>query len=75
MADQIAWLCEDGSVTPSYITVSDGHLTWTTDSLKALRLARRADAEMIAEIVDDCWRVVEHMWCDPPAAKGTEGGD
>jgi hypothetical protein len=66
MADETGWLCEDGSVTPSYITVVDGHLVWTTDSLKALRLARRADAEMIAEIVDDCWRVAEHMWPSSP---------
>ena len=65
MADERAWLCENGEVSPSYITVEYGCLTWTKDPLKALRLARRADAEMIAEICDDVWRVAEHMWCEP----------
>ena len=45
MADERAWLCENGEVLPSYITVEHGMLTWTKDPLKALRLARRADAE------------------------------
>lgn len=44
-----------------YITV-DQLLTWTTDSLKALRLARQKDAEMLCEIIEDAEKVAEHQW-------------
>jgi len=69
--DETGWLLENGEVTPKYIGVIDGALRWTDDSLKALRLARRADAEALAEIVDDCWRITEHMWCASAAAERT----
>lgn len=59
------WLLEkmrEGSVW--YVTV-DQLLTWTADPNKALRLARREDAEMLSEIVDDCERIAEHEWTTP----------
>jgi hypothetical protein len=61
-APERGWLLEkmhEGGIW--YITV-DQVLTWTTDPLKALRLARREDANMLAEIVDDCEKVSEHQW-------------
>jgi len=70
--DELAWLCENGEVQPSYITVENGMLVWTKDHLKALRLSRRDDAEMIAEICEDVWRVVEHMWPAPPSSSSGE---
>lgn len=58
------WLLER-RLTPSgqeYLTIEDGGFEWTTDNQKALRLARRADADLLSEIVDDCERVAEHQW-------------
>jgi hypothetical protein len=72
MKDEVGWLLENGEVTPQYIGVIDGALRWTDDNLKALRLARRADAEALAEIVDDCWRIVEHTWPVPPSKATTK---
>ena len=66
MSDETGWLLE-GEVKDGqqlYIGVVNGFLNWTPDPNKALRLCRRADAEALCEIVEDCWRVVEHMWCD-----------
>lgn len=52
-----------------YIGVTDsGMLGWTDDNLKALRLARREDADKLAEICDDVEKVEEHQWCGPLAA-------
>ena len=56
------WLLEkmyEGSIW--YVTI-DQLLTWTTDPNKALRLARREDADMLATVVDDCEKVSEHQW-------------
>lgn len=71
--DETGWLMENGEVISKYIGVIDGALRWTDDNLKALRLARRADAEALCEIVDDCWQIVEHMWCGPRLLDKTSG--
>jgi len=54
-----------------YIGVDSGFLNWTPDNLKALRLARREDADALAEIVDDCERIEEHQWTGPKSSKPT----
>ena len=36
----------------------------------AMRLARREDADALAEMVDDCWKVAEHMWPESIAPQG-----
>jgi hypothetical protein len=64
--DEKAWLLErEANGTIEYIGVINGMFGWTPDSLKALRLTRRADADALCEIIEDCWRVAEHMWCAP----------
>lgn len=61
---QTAWLCERGGDGPTrYVCVDpSGFFDWTEDVNKALRLCRREDADAVAAIVDDCWRVAEHRW-------------
>lgn len=59
-----AWLLERNTTPegPEYLTVASGGFSWTTDNLKALRLARREDADLLAEIMDDCQHIREHQW-------------
>lgn len=67
-ADATAWLIEFSekvSRTPAYYGHTGEGLGETTDSLKAVRFARREDAQAI--INDIGWneaRPVEHMWAD-----------
>lgn len=66
--DELGWCLEkDATDGPMYLTISNGLLGWSkpNENLKALRFARRADAEMICEIVEDADRIAEHMWCAP----------
>jgi hypothetical protein len=57
------WVLEKGSTgAPFYMAVIDGLLDWTQDHMKALRLARRADGDALAEIIDDAERVCFHEW-------------
>lgn len=64
--DETGWLLErEANGQIEYIGVIDGMLNWTPDSLKALRLCRREDADALCEIVDDCWRVADHRWVQP----------
>lgn len=71
MTDEIGWLCELPSTAfgPSWWCAPEHE--WTKDASKALRFARKQDAEnYIAEIGE--WTDViatEHMW----AAKRTDG--
>jgi hypothetical protein len=70
MADEVGWLIEH-LTEPIWWTgwpgsVSDSDF-WTNDSLKAVRFARREDAETIAHFdFDGECRVTEHMWADTP---------
>jgi len=61
---ETGWLLERNITPegPEYLTVDVGRFGWTTDNLKALRLARREDADALAEIIDDCQHVREHQW-------------
>lgn len=50
--------------TIHYMSVSNaGTFEWTTDNLKALRLARREDGDALARIIEDADAVEEHGWC------------
>lgn len=65
---EVAWLLERGGNDGKpieYISANLGVFEWTTDSLKALRLSRRADGDALASVIEDAERVVEHMWCKP----------
>lgn len=63
---ETGWLVErGGNGTPMYRTLEQGLPVWTPDSLKALRFARREDAELFAAEDDDAWLVTEHSWEGP----------
>lgn len=65
VVDESAWLLEKmhgGNV--QYIS-ADYVLQWTDDPNKALRLARREDAEALCTIVEDCEKIAEHGWPAP----------
>lgn len=63
--DETGWLVESGSIVPRYRTMDASGIHWTDDPNKAIRFARRADAEMFAAGDEDAWRITEHMWCSP----------
>ena len=61
---EIGWLVERGKTTPFYLCVKDWFgFSWTADSLKAIRFARREDAEQIMKLTEsvDC-KATEHQW-------------
>jgi hypothetical protein len=67
--DETGWLIENGGQFEElrYRFMDNdagGVIGWTPDHAKALRFARRADAEQFCYHDEDAWRVVEHMWCD-----------
>jgi hypothetical protein len=76
------WCLEKGSAfDPLYLHASEnGILDWTPENAKALRFARRADAESMVSIVEDADRVAEHIWigttpnAQPTPSKGGEQG-
>lgn len=71
--EETGWLIEMGD-PPEYWSLLDAENQWVRDSLKALRFARKADAD--AYIADIGWtepRAVEHMWL--AAAQPKERGD
>jgi hypothetical protein len=64
---EISWVIENGKSGDElrYRTIEQGTVTWTADNMKALRFARRADAEMFAQEDDAAWRIAEHIWSGP----------
>src|ERR1700722_7544250 len=71
--DEVGWvLIKEDKGALWYIGVLDQILEWTSDPGKALRLSRREDADKLAELVDDCERIEEHMWCYPSKPSATE---
>lgn len=68
-ADEIGWLIEHRNQNPQprWRTFDDGAWGWTTDSTKAIRFARKIDAEAFAGIDPSDVTCTEHMWCDVPA--------
>ena len=76
--DETAWLVELKGSTPSWAVCFAGDYDdhWTTDSTKALRFARKADAE--AFIAWNGWTEAfasEHMWTTPPVGSGSQLAD
>ena len=56
--DQGGWVLEKGPVeSPVYLVVEQFMLSWERDLDKALRLARRQDAESLCQIVEDADRI------------------
>lgn len=60
-----AWLVEKTiKGYPHYLYVPcTGLLDWTSSNSQAIRFARREDASMMCNLVEDADRVAEHMWC------------
>jgi hypothetical protein len=68
MNDTTGWLLErpSGTGAPLYHSLTVGHPWETPDHLKALRFARKEDAEAFIAAGfsgEDEYNVVEHMWC------------
>jgi len=62
---EYGWLVEDSRNHSSGIRYRMWGLMgpeWTNDPNKALRFARREDAEAFARDDEDAWHIVEHMW-------------
>lgn len=61
---ETGWLIENGKFGDElrYRTIDQGLPVWTADHMKAIRFARRADAELFAAEDDDAWRIAEHVW-------------
>ena len=60
---ETGWLLERRSGCKiEWIYLEHGIWGWTEDSVRALRLARRVDANAIAELIEDVEYVTEHQW-------------
>ena len=85
MHDETAWLVEFDGVVPEvvgiaatiqYLALADGRFQFDRDVTKALRFARKQDAEAVMSLkirhLPECWRphyrAAEHMWCGPLTA-------
>lgn len=78
-ATQYGWLIENGSNTQTmYRCINNDtgmSIEWTPDANKALRFARREDAQAFAYHDEDAARIAEHAWIaglTRPAAPGGE---
>lgn len=65
---EVGWVVENGESGEKlrYRTMEHGAVTWTADNLKALRFARRDDAEMFSREDEGAWLIAEHIWSGPP---------
>lgn len=61
---EIGWLVEDSRNNGliKYRTMDQEGIHWTEDVNKAIRFARREDAEMFADGDEDAWHIAEHIW-------------
>lgn len=71
-SDETGWLIELKRRTPTWFQLAYDDVHWTADASKAIRFARKQDAE--AYIANIGWTEAfasEHMWCAPrkPAAR------
>lgn len=67
---EYGWLVENGKKQGeglAYRCMDHGSIEWTEDPHKALRFARRVDAEAFAQEDEDAWRIVEHAFDTPPS--------
>ena len=73
---QYGWLIENGKKQGEGLAYrfidndNGGWGGWTEDHNKAIRFARREDAEQFAHHDEDAWRIVEHGWDAPPSSDG-----
>lgn len=63
LKEETGWLVENGKPNTEYRYLDETGIYWTADVNKAIRFARREDAEMFAAGDEEAWRIVEHMWC------------
>jgi len=71
---ELAWLVEKtikGCLHYLYVPCT-GLLDWTPSNSKAIRFARREDADMMCNLVEDADRVAEHVWCEALSTKPLE---
>lgn len=62
-SEALAWVVETGDVSaPLYRTIECGMYEWTSDHMKAIRFARRDDAEMFAAEDSEPIRICQHAW-------------
>lgn len=71
--DESGWLLEKMHNGNVHYIAADYVLEWTDDPNKALRLARREDAEALTTIVEDCERIAEHGWPTTTATENRKG--
>lgn len=64
------WLLEKMHNGQVHYISADYVLQWTDDPNKALRLARRKDAEALCTIVDDCEKIASHEWVPAVTSEG-----
>lgn len=69
---ETGWLLEKMHEGQVWYITANYVLEWTVDPLKALRLSRREDAEMLATIVEDCDKIASHEWLEA-SANGEKG--
>lgn len=76
-SEALAWVIETGDVSaPLYRTIECGMYEWTRSHMKAIRFARRDDAEMFAAEDSDPIRICQHAWPDAaPLDDKTGGGE
>lgn len=71
-AEAVAWVVSDGQ-DARWRMWGDSGPEWTTDREKALRFARRDDAEAFARDDEDAWHIKPY-YTAPPAAAGVPEG-
>jgi hypothetical protein len=79
MANEIGWVLVK-YVEPGheirYLTVDPvGLFDWSASHLRALRIARREDADALSAIIDDAEAVEEHSWSCIRARCSTPSGE
>jgi hypothetical protein len=62
---ELGWLIERSNGRPMWLyPQEDGIWAWTDDSIKAIRFARREDADAFVKLcdIDDAEAITEHCW-------------
>ena len=64
MADETGWVIEREDSEPSRPLYFSG-FEWSYDNLKAIRFARKVDAETMSRYMfpGEPHRIADHMWC------------
>lgn len=72
MTDEAAWVIEGAWSETSRPDYWVGSSAWSTDHMKALRFARKRDAQQAADLMLDGinYRICEHVWIGSPTPSG-----